>query len=37
MVAALLLVLTVQAGSGLFTSDDILVDGPLVPMPELPW
>ncbi|WP_158045080.1 cytochrome b/b6 domain-containing protein [Skermanella pratensis] len=30
MVAALLLVLSVQAGSGLFTSDDILVDGPLV-------
>lgn len=30
MVAALLLVLAVQAGSGLFTSDDILVDGPLV-------
>lgn len=32
MVVALLLVLLVQAGSGLFTSDDILVDGPLVPM-----
>lgn len=30
MVVALLLVLLVQAGSGLFTSDDILVDGPLV-------
>lgn len=30
MVAALLLVLSVQAGTGLFTSDDILVDGPLV-------
>jgi cytochrome b len=32
MVVALLLVLVVQAGSGLFTSDDILVDGPLVPL-----
>jgi len=32
MVVALLLVLAVQAGSGLFTSDDILVDGPLVPL-----
>lgn len=32
MVVALLLVLLVQAGSGLFTSDDILVDGPLVPL-----
>jgi cytochrome b len=32
MVMALLLVLGVQAGSGLFTSDDILVDGPLVPL-----
>ncbi|UEM23317.1 cytochrome b/b6 domain-containing protein [Skermanella mucosa] len=30
MVAALLLILAVQVGSGLFTSDDILVDGPLV-------
>ena len=30
MVVALLLVLLVQAGSGLFTSDDIMVDGPLV-------
>ncbi|WP_037452415.1 cytochrome b/b6 domain-containing protein [Skermanella stibiiresistens] len=30
MVAALLTVLLVQAGTGLFTSDDILVDGPLV-------
>ncbi|MBP2232650.1 cytochrome b [Azospirillum agricola] len=32
MVVALLLALAVQAGSGLFTSDDILVDGPLVPL-----
>ncbi|MDR6769598.1 cytochrome b [Azospirillum sp. BE72] len=32
MVVALLLILLVQATSGLFTSDDILVDGPLVPM-----
>ena len=32
MVVALLLVLLAQAGSGLFTSDDILVDGPLVPL-----
>lgn len=32
MVIALLLMLLVQAGSGLFTSDDILVDGPLVPL-----
>ncbi|MBP2301634.1 cytochrome b [Azospirillum picis] len=32
MVVVLLLVLLVQAGSGLFTSDDILVDGPLVPL-----
>ncbi|PWC82296.1 cytochrome B [Azospirillum sp. TSH100] len=30
MVVAILLVLLVQAGCGLFTSDDILVDGPLV-------
>ena len=30
MVVALLLVLLIQAGSGLFTSDDIMVDGPLV-------
>ena len=30
MVVTLLLVLLVQAGSGLFTSDDIMVDGPLV-------
>lgn len=29
MVVALLLVLTVQAATGLFTSDDIMVDGPL--------
>lgn len=32
MVVALLLVLGTQAVSGLFTSDDILVDGPLVPL-----
>lgn len=32
MVVALLLILLVQATSGLFTSDDILVDGPLVPL-----
>lgn len=32
MVVGLLLALMVQAGSGLFTSDDILVDGPLVPL-----
>ena len=32
MVVALLLVLAVQAGSGLFTSDDVVVDGPLVPL-----
>jgi cytochrome b len=30
MVAALLVLLTVQAAAGLFTSDDILTDGPLV-------
>ena len=30
MVVALLLVLLIQAGSGLFTTDDIMVDGPLV-------
>ncbi|WP_245986916.1 cytochrome b/b6 domain-containing protein [Azospirillum thermophilum] len=30
MVVVLLLVLAVQAGTGLFTSDDIAVDGPLV-------
>jgi cytochrome b len=30
MVVTLLLVLLTQAGSGLFTSDDIMVDGPLV-------
>jgi cytochrome b len=30
MVVTLLLVLLVQAGSGLFTSDDIMVDGPFV-------
>ena len=29
MVVVLLLVLAVQAGTGLFTSDDIMVDGPL--------
>ncbi len=32
MVLALLAALAVQAASGLFTSDDILVDGPLVPL-----
>lgn len=32
MVVVLLLVLGAQAGSGLFTSDDIVVDGPLVPL-----
>ncbi|PWC36451.1 cytochrome b/b6 domain-containing protein [Azospirillum sp. TSO35-2] len=32
MVVALLLVLLVQASSGLFASDDVLVDGPLVPL-----
>jgi len=30
MVVTLLLVLLIQAGTGLFTSDDIMVDGPLV-------
>jgi cytochrome b len=30
MVVTLLLALLIQAGSGLFTSDDIMVDGPLV-------
>src|SRR4051794_1860047 len=30
MVVTLLLVLLIQAGSGLFTTDDIMVDGPLV-------
>lgn len=32
MVVVLLLALLVQASSGLFTSDDVLVDGPLVPL-----
>jgi cytochrome b len=32
MVVVLLLALGAQAGSGLFTSDDITVDGPLVPL-----
>ncbi|WP_298374687.1 cytochrome b/b6 domain-containing protein [Azospirillum sp.] len=32
MVVVLLLALGAQAGSGLFTSDDIVVDGPLVPL-----
>ncbi|MFD1623882.1 cytochrome b/b6 domain-containing protein [Azospirillum griseum] len=32
MVVALLLVLLVQASSGLFTTDDVVVDGPLVPL-----
>jgi cytochrome b len=32
MVVALLAVLGLQAGTGLFSSDDILVDGPLVPL-----
>ncbi|MCG5240138.1 cytochrome b/b6 domain-containing protein [Azospirillum doebereinerae] len=32
MVVALLLALGIQAVSGLFTSDDVLIDGPLVPL-----
>lgn len=37
MVVALILALFVQAGSGLFTTDDILVDGPLVAKASEGW
>ncbi len=37
MILALILALLVQAGSGLFTTDDILVDGPLVSQASEGW
>lgn len=37
MVVALIVALLVQAGSGLFTTDDILVDGPLVAKASESW
>jgi cytochrome b len=37
MVVALLLALLVQAGTGLFTNDDVLTEGPFVPLVTKEW